>query len=485
VDSHTLQNLRYRRQYVILPVDKGCSFNSRRVELAGNYVLYSHIDLKFTDVTNKKRLILLGDIFDYRSPLKENNGILNDLAGLEFDALLVALSDYTGRYLLIFQHNDELRLIHDSMAHRKIYYSKINGLQWFASQAFLLAGILNLAETKIPSKAAYYNCSEYRSNIGNTTVFDEIFQTLPNHYYDVKEEKAVRYWPCCKMQPIDAGDAAKRCSVMIKGFMKSITSRYEVMLPVTAGKDSRMLLSATRDITAKIYYYINKESDLDYNSNDVSVPSRLFSRLGLKFNIVDPYPETDPDFSRIYFDNQYRALKQYLPIIYNYHINFSDRINLPGEMAFYPENCHKFRNFEITPLFLGKITNVSNYEFALQYYTDWLKETTALCKENGVNLLGLFFWENRCSNYITQIAQEKDIAQDEIFLYNSRTLAGLFSGVDNRLCLRPKYVFFRKIIEELWPEVLSEPLNPSLRAKVVYFLDRLGIKELYHKVKAG
>ena len=57
--------------------------------------------------------------------------------------------------------------------------------------------------------------------------------------------------------------------------MKSISNRYSVMLPVTAGKDSRLLLSATSDIRNKVFYYINKGSQLNNKHHDIVIPGKL------------------------------------------------------------------------------------------------------------------------------------------------------------------------------------------------------------------
>ncbi|MBN2481971.1 MAG: hypothetical protein JXB19_09545 [Bacteroidales bacterium] len=485
-----IQNLKYRRQYLITPVEIDCPFSHKKFILNSNYILYVHMDLVTSEVrNNENRIFLLGDIFDFRIPEKDNRSILNDLIGLDFISLSKKLSDYTGRYLLIFQNDHELKLIHDAIALRKIYYAQIRDLVWFASQPYLLARILNLKETKIPSKIAYYNAHDYMElyspNIGNITIFDEIFQVLPNHYFDAGNSKVIRYWPGEKMQPIDIEEAAERCASIIKGYMKSITARYNVMLPVTAGKDSRLLLAATKDLTDKVFYYINKDYDMDLRNNDIRIPQKLLPKLGLKFHLVNPYIPINEDFKRIYFENHYRAVTRYLPIIHNYYQNFSGKINLPAIMAFYPENQNKFKKFQITPLLLAKINEVSQYDFAIDYYTEWLSKNLEMCKNNNIDIINLYFWEDRCANYITQVTQEKDVAQDDIFPYNSRLLVSLFLSVGYKLSLRPKYLFFKKIIKKLWPEVLQEPMNPSPRAHFKYFLNSLGFMDIYNRIKMG
>jgi hypothetical protein len=75
-------------------------------------------------------------------------------------------------------------------------------------------------------------------------------------------------------------EVAKICAVIIKGFAESIALRYnKLMLPVTAGKDSRVLLAATKDFWKNIYFYLNKEPQLSEKDSDFAVSKRLLSRL--------------------------------------------------------------------------------------------------------------------------------------------------------------------------------------------------------------
>lgn len=483
-----IQKLRFRRQYVIASEKFECPFPHRCIMLSNKFFLYAHPDLAVTEAsTGDTRIILLGDLFDYDPKIITNLQIAEYLVDYSLQEIPEKLSRYTGRYVIIFQQKGETRLFHDAAATRKIFYAKLNGDLWFASQPYLLGKILNLPESTISSKADFYKSADFirlkNANIGDTTIYDEVFQVLPNHYFDIKRGRPVRYWPDKPIESLNIDETAKKCAMIIKGYMTNIIARYDIMLPVTAGKDSRLLLAATRGFKNKVYYYINKESGLDSKSNDLRIPISLFTKLGLDFHLCDPYEPVDENFSSIYFENNPRASEKMLPIIFNYYAKFNDKVNLPGNTSFEAFFKYKYQNLLITGDNLAKITRVSQYSFAKEYYDTWVANTEEVCRKNRVNPLNLFYCEERLTNWGSQISLEKDIAQEDINPYNSRLLITLFLGINYRLLLPPRYVFHKKIINQLWPDVLQEPFNPSFINKLKKVMEYMGLLNLIYKNK--
>ncbi len=488
MENTDLKRLRYRRQYIIAPKEIECPFLHQRVQLNNKYILYHHLDIKITNhVKNDTKITLIGDMFGYDQDVKNNYEILRDLISSSFDIVIERTAQYSGRYVIIFQQGEEIKLLHDNTASRKVYYADIDGSLWFASQPHLLAKVLNLQETRIPSKIDFYNSEDFiklnNSNIGNTTLYDEIFQLLPNHYFDVKNAKTVRYWPNMPIESLDVDEAAEKCAKIIMGYMENICARYDVMLPVTAGKDSRILLAATRNIKDKVYYYVNKENRLNDKSQDISIPKSILSKLGIDFHIIDPYTTINEGFKEVYFSNNSLASPKYLYIIHNYFLKFPDKVNLPGNIASQAYYRYKYPDFIISPVSLAELNRISKYDFAIEYYAKWLSDIQDICNKTNVHLLNLFYWEERLANWGTQVQLDKDIAQEEINPYNSRLLASLFLSVNYKLLLPPDYVFYKKIINKLWPEVLKEPINPSLKSEVKKIIEKIGLLKTLYKIK--
>ena len=84
-----MRRLHHRRQYLITPHTIECPFLHNVFTLPNKFLLYAHIDLKITEIKNKKkRLILMGDIFDYEDTRKDNNELIKDLIEYEFPDFL-------------------------------------------------------------------------------------------------------------------------------------------------------------------------------------------------------------------------------------------------------------------------------------------------------------------------------------------------------------------------------------------------------------
>lgn len=489
MNSEEIEKLRYRRQYLLVPEEINCPFLHNYSKVGKGYSLYSHIDLKVTSYSaNETTLFLLGDILDYESPLKDNSEILKDLIGNNLEHIIKKIFNYSGRYVIIFVNSDNLTLLHDATAARKVFFCLKHSKPWFASQPHLLAKVLKLKITTNESKLAFYNSEDFirlhNSNIGNTTIYDEIFQLIPNHYLDVGSHKVVRYWPDKKIVNIPINEVVDQCAAIIKGYMEGIALRYDIMLPITAGKDSRILFAATKKIRKQVYFYINKGADLTDKSPDIYVPRELLSNFDLRHNILIPDLTIDSDFVKLYFENNPYANKDSLPVIYNYYKNFGDKINLPGNFASGGMEHYKYPHIKINAEKLAILNSVNKYSFALDYYAEWLSGCSEICKESKLSLLDLFYWEERIGNWGTQIQLEKDIAQEDINLYNSRLLISLFLSVDSKFITPPDFVLQKKIIKKLWPDIHKKPFNPSLKNKFKGLLKHFGLLGLVLKIKS-
>jgi hypothetical protein len=488
MNQEEINKLKFRRQYLLSPEEIECPFLHQVRKIGKIYRLYTHIDLLVTEYSNMGiSIILLGDMFDYESPKKGNLEIIKDLICENSDDLISKIHKYSGRFVIIYVLQDKMLLLHDASATRKIYYCDRDIYPWFSSQPHLLAKVLHLGKTTDESKLEYYNSEDFirlfHSNIGDLTFYDEIRQVLPNHLYDVAGKRVIRYWPNKKIIPMPLSQAAESCATIIKGLGESIALRYRLMLPLTAGKDSRLILAATKDFRNEIFYYVNKERQLSEKDQDIIIPRLLLSKLGLEFHVQYPATSIDKDFADVYFENNRMASKEYLPFIYNYYTKFSDKINLPGNIASGGFEQYKYHKLQATPEALIKLHRIKKYSFALAYYTKWLAECKDTCIKNNVNILNLFYWEERLANWGTQIQLEKDIAQEDINLFNSRLLVTYYLSVNPKYILPPNFILHRKIIKNLWPEVLSVPINPGLKNSLKRILQYSGLLEQINRIR--
>jgi len=254
------------------------------------------------------------------------------------------------------------------------------------------------------------------------------------------------------------------------------------MLPVTAGKDSRLLFSATRSLKEKVFYYINKEDTLLEKDYDIRIPRKLLKRLGVEYHVIEPYIPIDKDFEEVYFQNNPFASKKYLPIIYNYYCNFSEKVNMPGIFINVVEDVYELYAKKYEPVDLARLIKVDEYQYAIDYFQNWLMESQNLCEKCNINILNLLYWEERVANWGTQVQLDKDIAQDDIIPYNSRLLIETMLAVDLKDREKPDFRIFMETMKILWPETLNAPFNPGLKNDILKLSKTFGIAGFLRKL---
>src|SRR5262249_41331855 len=86
----------------------------------------------------------------------------------------------------------------------------------------------------------------------------------------------------------------------------------------------------------------------------------------------------------------------------------------------------------------------------------WLK---SIGNTYNVHPLDLFYWELR-SRFSAMDQGEWDIAQESFTPYNCRRYLATMLAVDERYRSHDDPIHYRLMIRNLWPDVLSEAVNP-------------------------
>jgi hypothetical protein len=139
---------------------------------------------------------------------------------------------------------------------------------------------------------------------GDSSPYKEMKHLLPNHYLKLKEGLCYRYWPDKAFKKISIDQAIEKCSHYLEGLMISASNRFNLVLSLSSGWDSRLILSACNEISNKISYVTEMKKDMTEDHPDVKTPSMLLSKLGLKHDIVKPPNEiVNDEFSKIFYEN--------------------------------------------------------------------------------------------------------------------------------------------------------------------------------------
>jgi hypothetical protein len=312
----------------------------------------------------------------------------------------------------------------------------------------------------------------------------EINQSVPNHCLDLHTGRSQRCWPISPIGTRPTKEAETFLVERLGNIVQAAASRYPLAVGITAGIDSRVVAATTKAIRKEIAYVTVRQRKMRDEHPDITVPARLARTHGLQHVVIKPQISMSANFSKLFKDNVFMATDIYGPdaeaIINRLH---RKRAVITGSAAeigqcFYRNRLAGDRyNGPVEASDLAKIQRVEGEPFALQHYQAWLDSAA---ERQDIKLLDLFYWENSHGNWLAMTQLQFDIAWREIFTpYNCRDVLEAFLTVDERDRVPPRYVLYRNMIVNAWPELLDEPFNPhasgpsGLRARIKHAVRRV------------
>ncbi len=483
------EQLLFRRQYIAGPRYIDTLPGWQKIAISDEWVVTAHPDLEVTQVCKEElQLTLLGFFIDPYHPEHNNQEVLEHLGkrAHTFTDIAALTENLGGRWVLICKEGESVKIFHDMCGLRQIFYTIHMQEQWFSSQPSLL---LEFVEHSFPLdqwSMSFMNSPQFeyteRSWPGDATPYQHIKHLLPNHYLDLQERKVVRYWPTKSLPVMRIDEVVEEAAVILKGLLEGAARRYSLMLPVSAGWDSRTLLAASKAIKEEMFFYVSKHGRLTDESPDIDVPRRLFPRLGLPFHVLDCRETMDESFKQLFERNVTLARNIPKALTIYHHFKYSQgMVNVCGNGSEIARKCvYTYYDVKtITPKFLAKISFYKNNEFAIYQYDRWLQEVKHYPEEYRINLLDLHYWEQRMGNWGAMYPAEQDIAVEEFSPFNHKRLITVLMSVDEKYRRPPHYLLYHELIRKLWGDVLIEPINPqpiikaikgSLRQKLVPYL---------------
>jgi hypothetical protein len=469
----------YRRQFVLSnrPIPEMQEWKSI---LLGHLHLTVHPDLETTlSKGSNGEFLLLGFVLKHNRPDANNQDLLDEMAGTcrDFDQMLEYCRDLCGRYVIVFAFPGKTGLLNDLIGSRSVYYCIHQESVWCASQPSTLAKLLGIDEDRSPEVRAYVERDMFASGeacwIGDGTKYVGMKHLLPNHYLDFEAKKAFRYWPTYPLGTQELESASQKSAAMLENIMRAASNRFQLCMAITAGWDSRCLLAATRNVQSKIYYYIQKFGGMSDSHSDIWVPRRLAQKLGFVFHVIECGDYCDDAFDTALERNVFVLHNPAKKTLYrNFYQNFQGKVNASGYIGEICRNRYGIDSVRnIADLLV--LVHLSQSEYAVTSLKDWYAEAKSLCDALGYNLRDIFYWEQRMGNWGSMFPAELDIAIDEFYPFGTRRLIETILAVDEKLRPYKNSSVNRRMIELLWPELLSEPINPiSWRARTVKSLKR-------------
>ena len=481
---------RFCRQFLLGPEFVDPLEGWQKVKVSESLMLTAHPELTVEQVTDGcKSITLIGCILDPGDPQKDNVGIIQSLLVVfsTIEQLISATARLGGRWIIIAGDGKQTVLFNDALGLRQVFYTAPDyreGL-WVMSQPGILAWLKKLsiggAALSFIDSYEMRNHAEYRWP-GVATAFSEIIHLLPNHCLDLSTGKSRRYWPLAPIKTQGLDEALGEAIKILQGLMAAATNRFDLVLGMTAGYDSRIVLAASRKVSNKLPAVTVRQGRMPDTHQDIVIASRLFGKIGIAHDIVNALPYMSAAVSKTFKENVFLAHDHYGPdaeaILDRYGRKKVVVTGSGAEVARVPFEKSIDRNKrEYTALDLSKLQRMEGNQFAVKYFQRWLDEFKEPCK---IHLLDLFSWEQSHGNWLAGTQMEFDIAWRDIFTpFNCRELLVCLMSVDERYRSAPDYTLFKLLIEKMWPELMSEPINPQDSNK------KLGPKRVLRKVASA
>lgn len=493
--------LKYRRQF-LLSATKCEQLNNWKRIIFGTHFLYVHPECSLNKLkTIDKELILIGYCIQPNSVGKTNKQILKDISKFsaikEIPKLIYSLS---GRFVLMISFRENIYIFNDACGLRQLFYLKNENNFYAASQPLLLNLVVKLHKNRNWDeyyKSRYVKLNKEHHLPSGISLFNGVFQLVPNHYLNVIEGKQYRFWPNQQKKEISIEDSIKKISYLLENSIIEANRRFKLSLSLTSGKDSRIMLSASKKIINDLYIYTLKYRNLTDNSADLLIPKKLAHKLAFKHHIIDCTVPAEKEFYEIYSQNSEPAhwddwgkianamLKQYP----------QDRVVIKGNCVeigrctYYKIGKHKKIHSikQFYPFYDG-----SELDFIKKRLSEWYDGIEHIERDYGYDLFDFFYWEHRMGNWQAQSQLEWDIVQEVFTPFNNREIIDTMLAVNPMYRSKPKFTFFNLLIKNMWIELLSEPTNPSLfinkfkkdiKDILIYFNIRISPNKIIYRIK--
>ncbi|WP_435155223.1 hypothetical protein [Haladaptatus sp. DFWS20] len=218
---------------------------------------------------------------------------LEEVVTESLEDVLRRSQELTGRYVIIYSDEESTTVIPDAVAHKSVYYHTEYDL--LTSSLKLLFDSVDVEPTKNPDVVEFMNTEQFTNNesavIGDKTLFRNLRCVLPNHTLDVETKRTSRrplFSPTVQHTP------ARYIANLVSGAMEAFNDKYNLLTPITAGRDSRTILVYSKDIVQDITWYTFSDWSAGEHP-DVTIPKRIAAEQDFDYSIYHPRA-LDDDF---------------------------------------------------------------------------------------------------------------------------------------------------------------------------------------------
>ena len=429
----------------------------------------------------------MGVICDPRTPKATTSELLKGVHTLDKVSSVLEATYFWGGIYLLFQHTSQTTfVIPDSGALRPCFYYHHNGFTYLASSAKEL--IRQLPEKLRPDREEtdFFDGPFTQKGLftAGRTPWKGLRQLLPNHYLDLRTGIAHRYFPSTTLPSRTMDQVIPLIRSILEGQWEALTRQFPVVLPLTAGWDSRVLLATGRAQVDKIrLMYTIRRPDTSDRHEDVRIPpklARLAGRDHTFFIHLSGEDEAELRLLEQHVDSPNPRNPSMITHIYNSHLAGNLIISgIASETAkrYYGEDKN------LSPERLAILSGYGTHPFAVEAWKEWLEKSSSIT-ELGYDLLDFFHWEFNVGSSVAREATEINLSQASVYPpFNHKQLIHILLSVDSKYRDMYNHQLYQEVIEACWPELMQYPVNPNLKLAIIRLMKRINMYDLYSDLK--
>lgn len=422
-------------------------------------------------------LCILGCVFDPIRPQKTPGELLWRLVAESEtqEDLEESLNQLGGRYVALVSGPLGPRAHVDAMATRRLLHGVIEQQRVLTSSPRMLLQVTGA--TVMPNSRVDRFLASRRAEVteyawlGTASADARLQRVLPNHYVDMRAGRVARA-SLIDCSTVGTVELIEHWRDMLVGSFNCLARLGPLALPVTAGWDSRLLFAASREHSSRIYHYIF--ADGAASAAEVRIAQRLCDLMGVKLHVVHA-PSTDQTFLEEYRLGHLRprVLPKTAHIQHHLRSTPSSTINVTGVggeilRSYYGIGLDGMMRARLGSRALCEMGGFGDDPWTRCAVQQWLAEAASDSRAAGIPIVDLFYWEQRMGNWGSLYANEQDMAIEQVSPYNHRRmlLQALRSLRPSERCA-PHYRFTQQLLESLWPESASIPVNPEPRLRAL------------------
>jgi len=419
-----------------------------------------------THSSNGRSIGIIGLCVDSRGELTNLAKFLVDMTK-GIDEVIDIEKRLAGKYVLLYLESDILYVLGDATCSIQVFYST-NPKVAISSSQKLISQFCGLEYST--ENITIRRMSEVSQAMpSNITLYENIRQLLPSEYYDASKRKSIKLdYSKYRIDGLSIKDAAEKSANLIDNITKAYINQFDIICPLTGGKDSRVVLSFLKKNIKDFHIYTIKHNKHSGKEDDLILPPKIARSIGQTYEQIEDKPIPDEMFKVFdeYFgEGMYSKYTAMLAYTIKAHYSTKAVINgdIIGQIGKSSLHRNLFDNWATSSYFMCKLHNYCN--LSKKYINEWMKAN----KENRkyVSIYDLFSWDSRLGRWAAQENSIYDfIGIPYLNIFNCRDV--IFLWVQTDRSSRMKSALHKEIIQIIDSSLLCYPFgkDPSLLFKV-------------------